>query len=244
MFLLLLLGLIGLTSETVAMGFTIVALIAMLGCILVGQVWMAIAAGQRNVALGIVSFVIPLVGLVLAIKHRGSGMRGGVIYISSLLLAVMALVFVTEYKSRYTGQGKSMVRADRLQSTRDNLELMIRKSEQSVPIDAPVSTANFRFFEIGKTHCCRGRRDTSAFSELRRRVLSDRSRRAYCFVRLPRSLGVSRQVQTDDLQSYAGDADRKPPAALRTHARSGGSLAGSTPKGSTPLRKFHSQAPG
>lgn len=143
------LGLAGLAAEPVAMAASIVMIVAMVACLLAGQVWMAIAAARQHVLLGIGIFFVPMVGLVLGIIQKGRILRGAVIYVSCLVPAVLGMIFVGMYQSRYTPGGRAAARTAGLADSRPGLEAMIRNTEATVAADAPLATAKFRYVQMG-----------------------------------------------------------------------------------------------
>ncbi|QEG43318.1 zinc ribbon domain-containing protein [Roseimaritima ulvae] len=147
--LLLALGLAGLASEPVAIAATVAMIVAMVACLMTGQVWMAIAAIRQNALLGVAIFFVPLVGLVLGMIQKGRILCGAIIYISALVPAVLGLLFIGLYQSRHTSQGRAAARTAGLEDDRPGLEAMIRNTEKTVAADAPLTTAKFRYVQIG-----------------------------------------------------------------------------------------------
>lgn len=144
-------AIVGLYSEVVALGFSFLGIAIAVACLLTGQVWMAVAAGKQNVAMGIVALLVPIVGLVLAAKHRGSGLRGAVMYVSCLLPMLLVGAFLGTFKGMYTSEGRAQARTANFDQSLPQFESMIRRTEQVVAADAPVETANFRYIVVGQT---------------------------------------------------------------------------------------------
>ncbi len=140
----LIVGLLGLLWEPVAIAAIAAAVSGLVACLLTGQVWMAWAIGREQPALGIASFFVPLIGLVVAIVQRGAPLRGLVVYVGSLLPAGLALLLMLLYMPVYSNAGRAAARQQRAASRQTRLLEQIRQTEQSVAADAPLVTARFR----------------------------------------------------------------------------------------------------
>lgn len=140
---LLAIGLLGLVWEPVAMAAIGLCLFAVLGCLFVGHVWMVIATGKENPLLGVAAFFVPLVAIVFAIYHKGSALRGLVVYMTSFAPVGLALLLLLFYGPLYSAEGRAAGRAAASADRQTRLVEMIHRTEQGVDPNAPVSTANF-----------------------------------------------------------------------------------------------------
>ncbi|MEZ6137338.1 MAG: hypothetical protein R3C53_20815 [Pirellulaceae bacterium] len=147
--LLLVLAIAGLFSQGVAFGFIIICFIITLGCLIVGQIWMAVELGKTNVALGIAALFVSIVGLVFAIKGRGNGQRAAVIYVSSLLPIILGAIFAPIYQSKFTSEGRNRARTAKLSNDLPKLTEMISNTEREIDDSAPLATATFKYTLIG-----------------------------------------------------------------------------------------------
>jgi predicted Zn finger-like uncharacterized protein len=96
-----LLGIGGLFSEPVAIAATVVCVVAILGCMFAGTVWMAVDLGKENVLLGVAVILLPVAGPALAYHKKGPALRGAIVFVSTLapcaLVGLMLLVFLPKY---------------------------------------------------------------------------------------------------------------------------------------------------
>lgn len=141
---LLAVGLLGLFWEPVAMGAIGLCFFAIFGCLFAGQIWMAIATGKENPLLGIAAFFVPFIAIVFAIYHKGAALRGFVVYMTSFAPVGLALLLLFLYLPLYSAQGRAVGRAAASADRQTRLVEMIRRSEQGVDPNAPVSTAHFK----------------------------------------------------------------------------------------------------
>lgn len=128
-------------SSLAAAGLLIVAAI---GCIITGRVWMAIDIGRRSVGIGIAALLVPAVGVVYAFRKKGPPMRGAITLISclapTLLLGLVVLLFAP-------GENGRPAFGPRSPSTAQSPETwarMIEQAELNLTDDSPIITANLK----------------------------------------------------------------------------------------------------
>lgn len=140
---LLIIGLLGLVWEPVAITAIGLCLFAILGCLLAGQVWMAIATGKENPLLGVAAFFVPLIAIVVAFVHKGSALRGFVVYMTSFVPMGLSLVLLLLYMPLYSAEGRAAARSAASADRQTRLLEIIQRSEKNVDPTAPISTARF-----------------------------------------------------------------------------------------------------
>lgn len=131
-----LIGLGGFASETVAMIATGLVVALMLACVVGGRTWMAIDLGREKLWLGFAAFLIPIVGIALSFRNRGPSLRGAVVMMSTLAPALLGLGMTATYKSMYTAAGKGASRAS-------SAAERIHRADESLTPDSPTRTATY-----------------------------------------------------------------------------------------------------
>lgn len=98
----------GLFSETLAIIASMICVVAIVGCLLAGTVWMAIDLGKENVLLGLGVLLVPVAGPAVSFAKKGPALRGAAVFMSMLapllLLGLMLLVFWPMYPGRQAAQ--------------------------------------------------------------------------------------------------------------------------------------------
>ncbi len=130
-------GVVGMFNEPVAMTASMICVVAIVGCALVGSIWMAMDLGKESAWLAVGSLLMPAIGLVWAFQKKSPARRGAVVFVSSLapllLLGLMLLVFYP----KYTGAGQ------RGRQTA-NWEDLMRQMDSKVTPETPVVTVTVR----------------------------------------------------------------------------------------------------
>ena len=127
-------GVGGLFSEIVAIIATGICVVAIVGCLLVGTIWMAIDLGKENVMLGVAVVLGPAVGPTLAFLKKGPALRGAVVFVSVLAPALLAGLMLLVFYPKYSGTGQQAVQTAKWED-------LMRQLDSKVTPETPVVTA-------------------------------------------------------------------------------------------------------
>lgn len=125
-------SLIGLASETIAMGATVLWIIGMVGFLTAGWIWATADHFRDELWKGLVSLFLSPIGFVLAIRDRTPALRGTIVAGTALIPALLGLGSTYVFKSKYTHEGRQATRAGVANS---RLEALERNFDPNSPIE-------------------------------------------------------------------------------------------------------------
>lgn len=99
----LLMTLVGLLSEPLAMGASVVAIICTLGLLFTGRIWMIVIAFQETAVQGLLVLLVPYYWLIYMVTRKGRAIQAFSVLASTLIPALLALAMVAVFMARYEG---------------------------------------------------------------------------------------------------------------------------------------------
>ncbi|MFK7817085.1 MAG: hypothetical protein AB8G99_00075 [Planctomycetaceae bacterium] len=132
----------GFFSEYSSLAASGLLIVAAIGCIVAGRIWMAIDLGKDSVGIGIAALLVPLVGLVVSFRDKGRSLRGAIVLMSSLvfipLLGLTVLLFAPDANGRPAFGPRAPSKAMNPEAWADRIE----DWEENLAADAPVISAS------------------------------------------------------------------------------------------------------
>ncbi len=143
--LILVTGIGGLFSEPVAIGSSIIGLIATVGLVAAALVWFVVIAFKENTVLGVATIFVPLLWSYCLAKNLRHSQLAIALLISALIPAVLTLAEAEFFKARYSTAGKSAARARQWAKNADNMVKLIREQEAREPPTGQPRAATYKF---------------------------------------------------------------------------------------------------
>ena len=134
----LLMTLVGLFSEPLAMGASVVAIVCTLGLLFTGRIWMIVIAFQETAVQGLLVLLVPYYWLIYMITRKGRTIQAFSVLVSTLIPALLGLGMVAVFMTRYEG-GSPRARSSPFlsQSRRAETEKRIADMKITAPVLPP-----------------------------------------------------------------------------------------------------------
>ena len=134
----LLMTLVGLFSEPLAMGASVVAIICMLVLMFTGRIWIIVIAFHETAVQGLLVLLVPYYWLIYMITRKGRTIQAFSVLISTLIPALLGLGMMAVFMTRYEG-GSPRARSSPFlsQSRRAETEKRIADMKITAPVLPP-----------------------------------------------------------------------------------------------------------
>lgn len=133
----LILGIVGLSSEILALTASMVCVVTIIGCLLTGTIWMVIDLAKEDGKAALLAALMPPAGAMMSFQRKSPARRGAIVFVSmvapTLLLGLMLLFFLP----KYTGAGKRGVQTAKWED-------LMRQMDSKVTPETPVVTVTVR----------------------------------------------------------------------------------------------------
>lgn len=137
MALVVVLGVIGLSSEPAALAASLICVAAILGCVFGGVVWMVIDLAREDRQTAMMAAFFPPIGVMKSFQQKGPSQRGATVFLTMLIPTVVLGLMLLVFYPKYVGEGRRAAQAG-------NWQNLMNQLDSKVGPDSPVVSATIK----------------------------------------------------------------------------------------------------